>query len=311
MKISVAMATYNGEKFILNQLESILNQALKPDEVIICDDFSTDSTVEIVKNFINKYSLTSWQIYVNEKNVGYIKNFAKALSYTNGDLIFLCDQDDLWHNDKISVMSKIMEENRNVKALASSYKLIDAEGNEIIGQFEKFYTPKSGKELEKVKYKNALYYNVAQGCAEVIRSDLKKAYCENLKAFTLPHDWAINMLAFEQDGLYFLNKELFSYRIHSNNTTGVADSDSAVTERIPRLKKYTAFMRDALNLPLSEKQKREYSRISEFTKVRTEFLESKKLSAFFGGIQKYFFVFIRYFPLTYLKDLFLVLSGKL
>ena len=84
--ISVAMTTFNGEKYIEKQIESILNQSLSVDEIIICDDGSTDNTIELMK----KYNV---QIIQNKKNLGYKLNFKKAMEKCKGDYIFLCDQD--------------------------------------------------------------------------------------------------------------------------------------------------------------------------------------------------------------------------
>ncbi|MCQ2441204.1 MAG: glycosyltransferase [Clostridia bacterium] len=105
LKISVAMTSYNGEKFIKTQLSSLLKQIRKPDEVIIVDDVSTDNTVEIIKDFITENGLYDWKLTVNEENLGFKQNFKKALSLATGDIIFLCDQDDDWCEDTIASIS--------------------------------------------------------------------------------------------------------------------------------------------------------------------------------------------------------------
>lgn len=96
-KISVALATYNGEKYIEKQLDSIRNQTIKPDEVVIVDDKSSDRTVALINEFIAVNNLVNWKLFVNEKNVGYRKNFYNALKKVTGEVIFLSDQDDEWH----------------------------------------------------------------------------------------------------------------------------------------------------------------------------------------------------------------------
>ena len=108
-KISVAMATYNGEKYIREQLNSIANQVILPDEVVICDDASSDSTVNIIKEFLI-ISPFPVRLHVSLTNIGYAKNFEKAIGLTSGDVIFLCDQDDIWLKDKISCMNKVLQE---------------------------------------------------------------------------------------------------------------------------------------------------------------------------------------------------------
>ncbi|HFI0749913.1 TPA: glycosyltransferase, partial [Streptococcus suis] len=91
MKISVAMTTYNGEDFIVPQMDSIRCQTMAPDEVIIVDDCSNDRTIELVEDYINRYNLYNWKIILNTENIGWRKNFRKALFSTTGDIIFLAD----------------------------------------------------------------------------------------------------------------------------------------------------------------------------------------------------------------------------
>ena len=106
--ISLVMTTYNGLKYISEQLDSIRTQTLLPDEVLIYDDRSTDGTYEYVQEYIDRYNLHTWKVYRNKENKGYSLNFSNAIDAAKGELIFLCDQDDIWHSDKIEKMSKIM-----------------------------------------------------------------------------------------------------------------------------------------------------------------------------------------------------------
>ena len=95
MRISIAMTTYNGSKYLNDQLKSFSQQDQAPDELIVCDDGSSDNTIKILE----KFSLNApfdVKIYQNESNLGFTKNFENALSKCTGDLIFLSDQDDIW-----------------------------------------------------------------------------------------------------------------------------------------------------------------------------------------------------------------------
>lgn len=103
MKISIAMATYNGAKFLQEQLDSFLNQCRQPDELVVYDDSSTDATLRVLEAFRQRAPF-AMHIYRNEMNLGYTRNFEKAMSLCNGDLIFLSDQDDVWHPQKISTV---------------------------------------------------------------------------------------------------------------------------------------------------------------------------------------------------------------
>lgn len=117
-RVSVVLATYNGERFIYEQLESLRNQTLQIDEVLISDDASTDKTVEIIKEYIQKYSLNNnWRISVNIPNKGYIWNFMDTIKEASGKYIFLCDQDDIWVSTKVEIMTKAMNENNEINVL--------------------------------------------------------------------------------------------------------------------------------------------------------------------------------------------------
>ena len=110
MKASIAMATYNGQKYVKEQLDSFTNQTRQPDELIICDDASTDNTVKICKEFAKNANFDV-TIIENETNLGLAQNFGKAMSICTGDIVFLSDQDDVWFQDKIEVMIEALDHN--------------------------------------------------------------------------------------------------------------------------------------------------------------------------------------------------------
>ena len=107
--ISIAMTTYNGAQFVQAQLRSILEQTRQPDEIIICDDGSRDDTVNIIRHVMETSGTDRIRLVENEENLGYIRNFYKAISLTKGDYIFLADQDDIWHREKLEKSLAIME----------------------------------------------------------------------------------------------------------------------------------------------------------------------------------------------------------
>ena len=115
MKISLLMATYNGEKYIVEQLKSIYNQTVNPDEVLIADDVSNDRTVELIERFIEQHDLKNWKLMINSSNKGYKKNFYDLIQQATGDVIFLSDQDDVWEKNKIELMTKELEKNTKIK----------------------------------------------------------------------------------------------------------------------------------------------------------------------------------------------------
>src|SRR5262245_33463585 len=123
-KISIALCTYNGAKFLSSQLESYLVQTQMPDEVVVCDDRSNDQTVEILKAFAERAPF-SVRVLVNDQNLGSTKNFEKAISLCSGEFIFLSDQDDIWNPDKIEKMTAPFENDPDVGLVFSDVELVD------------------------------------------------------------------------------------------------------------------------------------------------------------------------------------------
>ena len=122
IKLSVVIASYNGSEFLVEQLDSIRNQTMPPDELIICDDCSNDATVNVAEHYIKENNLTDkWRVSINEQNMGYADNFDNAAKQARGELIFFSDQDDIWNPDKIEIMTKIMDEHPECKVLCSDY----------------------------------------------------------------------------------------------------------------------------------------------------------------------------------------------
>ena len=229
MKVSVVVATYNGEKYLIRQLESIKNQSRQADEVLICDDKSLDDTQSLVKDFIAKNDLKNWRFSVNENNQGYQKNFYNLLKEASGDLIFLSDQDDEWVTEKIERMEQIMCNNRQIQTLNSGIQLIDQDSALFdIPAKKNFYNANflySEKPLQHINYfslSDIIKRNISPGCSMCITREIRDRFI-NTYNFKLPHDWFLNMLASVTHDCVFLNERLLHYRVHSNNTLGVSD----------------------------------------------------------------------------------------
>jgi glycosyltransferase involved in cell wall biosynthesis len=126
-KLSVAMCTYNGARFLPEQLESIASQTRLPDELVVCDDGSADESAEIIRRFA-KNAPFPVRLELNEKNLGATKNFEKAIGLCQGDLISLADQDDVWKPQKLAVVEKTLEEHAGAGYVFSDAGLIDEAG---------------------------------------------------------------------------------------------------------------------------------------------------------------------------------------
>ncbi len=231
MKISLAMATYNGEKYVKTQLDSILNQTRRPDEVVIIDDCSKDNTAKIITKYIEENQL-NWSFSVAEKNSGYIGNFANALSSTTGDIVFLCDQDDEWFKDKIEKTLEVFENNPKAMGVATSYILTDADGKPFPKQPNIPNTANNGYlpfEVEKnstvkIDLKTIVVNCISPGCTTAFKRETVDKYVKETNR-TIAHDWELQLLTAEMGEMYYLDIPLMGYRQHGNNTIGVAEND--------------------------------------------------------------------------------------
>jgi glycosyltransferase involved in cell wall biosynthesis len=124
MKISVAMCTYNGARYLQEQLDSIARQTRPPDELVVCDDDSTDDTNEIITSFAGSASFPVSH-HVNERNLGSTRNFENAIQLCQGDIIALSDQDDVWRPDKLALVEKCFAENPKVGMVFSDAEIVD------------------------------------------------------------------------------------------------------------------------------------------------------------------------------------------
>ena len=227
MRNSLVLATYNGERFIQKQLHSILMQSISFDEVIIVDDTSKDNTVKIVEEFIKKHELKNWTLHVNSRNLGYRGNFYKGLQLASGDIIYLCDQDDIWFPNKVEQMSTVMHK-EEIKLLASSFSFIDEDDKPFI--IKKKDEKKSNNnlldmkveenELVKVPLSLIIRKNFSQGCCMAVKQEIVFDFLICSQA-TMPHDWELALLAASKNGCYFLNTPLIQYRIHGDNAIGL------------------------------------------------------------------------------------------
>lgn len=139
LRVSVALCTWNGERFLREQLDSLLAQTRLPDEIVVRDDVSGDGTWSILQGFVQQAGAKGVVVDLqrNAENLGYVRNFSAALSACNGDIVFLCDQDDVWHADKIARMCAEFEHRSQLGVLHTDARLVDAAGKDTgVGLFE-------------------------------------------------------------------------------------------------------------------------------------------------------------------------------
>jgi glycosyltransferase involved in cell wall biosynthesis len=211
------MAVYNGSKFIKEQIISVICQLKEGDELIISDDGSTDETLSILHSFED----TRIKVHKNNGKKGPVGNFENAINHASGDVIFLCDQDDIWFPEKIE---RHLQQHVNYDLVVSDAIVTDENGNVIFKSF--FNARKSRKGLLYNLFRNSYI-----GCC----MSFKK--CVLKQALPFPHhihmhDWWIGLVAEIKGSIFFLNQPMMYYIRHSNNASDTLVRTLPITKQL-------------------------------------------------------------------------------
>jgi glycosyltransferase involved in cell wall biosynthesis len=238
--ISVAMCTYNGERYLHEQLQSIASQSLLPSELVICDDRSTDSTTDIIQHFSGTAPF-SVRLQINPVNLGgaakgITRNFEQASRLCTGDLIAFCDQDDVWLPQKLARMAQTMEERPQLGGVFVDAHLVNDQGvpkgtllSETTGMTRREQERLASGEVLPV----LLSMNKVYGCTLMVDAKLL------MKLLPVPPHWWFDAwvpcLVAVHSELAFVPEPLFYYRIHAAQS-GVGASLPTVSERVKQWK---------------------------------------------------------------------------
>lgn len=206
-RISIAMASYQGEKYIEEQIESIARQTVLPDELVIVDDCSTDCTVEKI-NRIKKKLTFDVRVVVNKNNVGYVRAFSQALEMCSGDIVFLADQDDFWLPRKLELVCCYFADKPDVQLLIHDVEYCK-ENLTSIGQTK----------IERMTGTYDLYKEYVVGMATAVRGRFLKICLPIPSEKIITHDSWLHLCANLIDRKLVLNDILALYRRHSSNAT--------------------------------------------------------------------------------------------
>jgi len=257
--ISVVIATYNGAQYLAAQLDSIYNQTYFKIEVIVCDDKSTDATVEILQEYEKRHGL---RYYVNATKQGVVKNFESAIAYANGSYIALADQDDVWLPDKLELSLQLLQkiEKEAVKnqpvVVFTDLTVVDAKLNIMHMSYWGFMklNPKN-TQLNRV-----LVENVLTGCTLLMnRTTVNLAV--PMPAEALMHDVWLLLVASCFGSVGYLREPTVLYRQHSQNVVGAQKKNilKKIASGYTKLKQN----RFSLLLPEIEQAKSFYNRYSD------------------------------------------------
>lgn len=222
-RISVAMCTYNGGRYLQEQLESIALQTRLPCELVVCDDRSTDDTLALLKRFQSEAPFAV-KIIQNSQRLGSTRNFDQAIGLARGSMIALCDQDDRWASTKLERLSVRLTEDPFLGGVFSDAKLIDGDGRETGQQLfakHKFTTAKQ-REFVGCPTATLLKHDVVTGATMMFRASIRR-YCSPIPASWVHDGWLAWMIAIHSR-LGLIAEPLIDYRIHAGQQLGVSSA---------------------------------------------------------------------------------------
>ena len=207
-KVSVCIATYNGEKYISEQINSILPQLSNHDEIVVSDDGSTDTTIEIIVSFHDDRI----KLFHNNQKHGVVYNFENALIHSQGDVIFLSDQDDIWQSDKVKNILPLFD---NYDLVIHDAQLIDGDGNSLGKTYYSTLHHKTGfwANLWKTRW---------LGCCMAFKRNVLEE-CLPFPSNIVGHDYWIGMLGMIKFRYCFLDDILIYYRRHGGNVSSSSE----------------------------------------------------------------------------------------
>ncbi|MCL2062539.1 MAG: glycosyltransferase family 2 protein [Firmicutes bacterium] len=230
MKSSVALCTYNGAKFLKEQLDSIEAQTVSVDEIIICDDASTDETVRIAEEF-KAASKAEVKIYINETNLKSTKNFEKAISLCTGEFVFLCDQDDIWEKNKVESMLHAQQETNADIVFSDAYL---NKGGKIL-RISLWDTLGISKKIRADFNQNALDYGARSFFLTGACALFRRTYMLECMPFPVQtvHDlWLFINFLLRGYRVVMLDEKLIQYRLHSGQQIGTRPKKRKKAKRL-------------------------------------------------------------------------------
>lgn len=212
-KVAVLISSYNGEKYLKEQLDSILRQTYQNIEIVIRDDGSKDETAEIIKSYQKEHD----NIILQEgENLGFLKSFFKLLEFENADYFAFCDQDDVWLENKIEL------------AVQALNQADDTKPNMVFGNSdyydETMHLIGKGENHKTFSFKNSLYECVAQGMTMTINNEARKTILANIPEKCLFHDWWTYMICSGMGNVLYNDETIVKYRRLPKNATAEGQS---------------------------------------------------------------------------------------
>ena len=244
IKVDILLATYNGEKYIREQLDSLINQTHSNFNLIIQDDCSKDNTVEILKKYVQKDNRISFNI--NKENIGYIKNFEGLLNRVDSEYFMLCDQDDVWLPEKIEVsLKKIMETNSDL--VFTDLQVVDESLSPMMSSLIR-HSNTLKNILVYNDYRLIYLRNCVTGCTILTK---KKFICKFIPIpikFPMIHDWWMTLIVGLNGKIQYIDRPLIKYRQHGKNQVGIIGMKNYIQDFYEYREKYIDLKLNQFNI---------------------------------------------------------------
>lgn len=278
IQIDILLATYNGEKYLKCQLDSILNQTHKNIRLLINDDCSTDNTRAILKEYEEKDNRI--KVKYNEKNLGYVKNFEDLLKRVENKYFALSDQDDFWKEEKIEKsLNKLLEEDADL--VFTDLEPVDEKLNTITPSMVRFM--QMDKNIKKHQdYKVVFLRNCVTGCTILSKKELINEYIPIPTKEPMVHDWWMALIISQIGKITFLDEPTIKYRQHGNNQLGIYGMKNYIQDFDEYREKYIQLKLDQFNLYVENEQFFKNKELIALSKKAIKYLENIRTKRYFN-----------------------------
>ena len=263
--VSIALCTYNGEAYLREQLDSIVNQSYPAIELIAVDDCSSDNTLKILEEYAADYPFI--QVFVNSENLGYIRNFEKALGLCNGDFIALSDQDDIWDSKKIEKQVKAIG---NHLLIYHDSAFVDQNGQSLHRKMSDIMNLYRGDQPEAF-----LFFNCISGHSVLMKKELRDELLPFPNAYF--HDWWMGYVATNLGSIDFIGECLVKYRQHQKADTNILKRKRDNTLRNPlsaemKYERKMLWIKSCVDYPKNKNPEFIQNLYTEFQKNKEEYI---------------------------------------